>query len=95
MLSEEEVKKVALLSRIGLTEEEILKYQHDMSAVFDFFRELETLSTDDVEPIGHITGRSDVMRSDMCEDFGDTGRQALLDNVPAKKDGFVKVRSVF
>lgn len=95
MLTEEEVKKVALLSRIGLTQEELPKYQKDLSAVFDFFRELETLPTDDVAPIGHITGRTDVMRSDVREDFGDAGKVQIMKNVPATKDGFVKVKSVF
>jgi aspartyl-tRNA(Asn)/glutamyl-tRNA(Gln) amidotransferase subunit C len=95
MLTKEEVQKIALLSRIGLKEEEIPQYQKDLSAVFDFFRELETLPTDDVAPIGHITGRTDVMRGDVYEDFGETGRGQIMKNVPETKDGFVKVKSVF
>lgn len=95
MLSVDEVKHVALLSRIGLTEEEIPQYQKDLSAVFDFFRELETLPTDDVAPIGHITGRVDVMRDDIHEDFPRAGRDQILKNAPDTKDNFLKVRSVF
>ena len=95
MLSKEEVQKIALLSRIGLKEEEIPQYQKDLSAVFDFFRELETLPTGTVVPIGHITGRSDVMRADTHEDFGRTGRTMIIENAPDTKDNFLKVRSVF
>ena len=95
MLSEEEVKNIALLSRIGLKEEEIPQYQKDLSAVFDFFRELETLSTDSITPIGHITGRTDVMRDDLHEDFGQEGKAQILKNAPDTKDNFLKVRSVF
>lgn len=95
MLSQEEVQNIALLSRIGLTDEEVLRYQKDLSAVFDFFRELETLPTDIVIPIGHITGRSGVMRSDMHEDFSREGKAAILRNAPGAKDNFYKVRSVF
>lgn len=95
MLSKEEVQNIALLSRIGMREEEIPRYQKDLSAVFDFFRELETLPTDDVSPIGHITGRSDVMRLDAHEDFGRDGKALLLKNAPDTKDNFLKVRSVF
>lgn len=95
MLTEDEVKHIALLSRIGLKEEEISQYQKDLSAVFDFFRELETLPTEDVVPIGHITGRTDVMRNDECEDFDRRGREQMMKNVPETKDGFVKVKSVF
>ncbi|OIP60036.1 MAG: Asp-tRNA(Asn)/Glu-tRNA(Gln) amidotransferase GatCAB subunit C [Candidatus Moranbacteria bacterium CG_4_10_14_3_um_filter_45_9] len=95
MLTGDEVKHIALLSRIGLKEEEIPRYQKDLSAVFDFFRELEVLPTDDVVPIGHITGRTDVMRSDEREDFDHRGREQMMKNVPETKDGFVKVKSVF
>lgn len=95
MLTGDEVKHIALLSRIGLKEEEIQQYQKDLSAVFDFFRELETLPTDDIVPIGHITGRTGVARADECENFGHEGKKIIMENVPERKDGFVKVKSVF
>jgi len=94
-LSEEEVRHIALLARIGLKEEEISRYQKDLSAVFDFFRELEKVPTEDVEPIRHITGVVDVVREDVEKGFGPLGRETLLRNVPDLKDNFVKVRSVF
>ncbi len=95
MLSVDEVKHIALLSRIGLRDEEIAGYQHDLSPVLDFFRELETLPTEALAPIGHITGRSDVMRSDVHEDFSHEGREQIMRNAPATKNNFLKVRSVF
>lgn len=95
MLSEEEVKKIALLSRIGLNDQEVARYQKDLSAVFDFFRELETLPTDDVTPIGHITGRTDVMREDVIDGFSGAGQARIIENMPDTKDNFLKVRSVF
>lgn len=95
MLSKEEVQHIALLSRIGLTDDEVPHYQKDLSAVFDFFRELEKLPTDDVVPIGHITGRADVMRQDGVENFQASGKEQILKNAPDTKDNFLKVRSVF
>ena len=95
MLTQDEVKHIALLARIGLKEEEVAKYQQDLSAVLDFFRELETAVTEGVEPIGHITGMTDVARGDMMEDFGTPGKEAIRRNFPDSKDGFLKVKSVF
>ncbi len=95
MLTSEEVQKIALLSRIGLREEELPKYQKDLSAVLDFFRELETLPTESIAPIGHITGRTNVLRHDDTEVFETEEEGALMKNVPAAKDNFLKVRSVF
>lgn len=95
MLSQDEVKHIALLARVGLKEEEVEKYRKDLSAVLDFFRELETLPTDDVEPIGHITGTVDVARIDRVEDTSVADREAIIANIPETKSGFVKVKSVF
>ena len=95
MLTQEEVKHIALLARIGLKEDEVEKYQKDLSAVLDFFRELQAADTDKVEMIGHITGRLGEAREDRTEDFGTLGKEALKKNFPDTKEGFVKVRSVF
>lgn len=95
MLSEEEIKHIALLARIGVTQEEAGKYQKDLSAVLDFFRELETAATEGVLPIGHITGMTDVARTDRMENFDEDGKRAIYKNFPDAKDGFLKVKSVF
>lgn len=95
MLSIDEVKNIALLARIGLKEDEIPKYQKELSAVLDFFRELETADTDSVEHVSHITGMADVTRADRAEDFGDAGKEMIKKNFPDSKDGFLKVKSVF
>lgn len=95
MLTVEEVKNIALLARIGIKENEVEKYQKDLSAVLDFFRELEKVKTDGVEPIGHITGMVGVARADQTEDFESAGKAQMIKNVPETKDGFVKVKSVF
>lgn len=94
-LSAEEVRHIALLARIGLSEEEIPVYQKDLSAVFDFFKELEQVATEGVEPIRHITGSVDVVRKDAVDDFGASQKEKIMKNVPGTHDNFVKVRSVF
>jgi aspartyl-tRNA(Asn)/glutamyl-tRNA(Gln) amidotransferase subunit C len=95
MLTQDEVRHIALLARIGIKEDEIGKYQKDLSAVLDFFRELETAATDDTGSVGHITGMTDVAREDRAEDFGASGKEAIKKNFPDAKDGFLKVKSVF
>lgn len=95
MLSTDDVKHIALLARIGLHDDEVAGYQKDLSAVVDFFHELEKLDTSAVMPIGHITGRANVMRTDEAEAFQNTGRDQILTNAPDTKEGFLKVKSVF
>jgi aspartyl-tRNA(Asn)/glutamyl-tRNA(Gln) amidotransferase subunit C len=89
------VKNIAKLARIGLSDEDVPKYQKDLSAILDFFKELEIVPTDGVLPMGNITGKSDAMREDVVSSVSDAERDAFLANMPAVKDGFVKVKSVF
>jgi aspartyl-tRNA(Asn)/glutamyl-tRNA(Gln) amidotransferase subunit C len=94
MLSKEEILNIATLARIGLGGKDIEKYQHSLSAILDYFKKLDEVDIDGVEPIGHITGMQNVFRADECEDFGSLGKKAIMENVPEEKDGYVKVKSV-
>lgn len=94
MLSKEEVKNIAKLSRIGIEDKEVEDYQKNLSAILDYFKELEELNTDKIEPIGHITGRDNVSREDLRSEKTELERQLILDNAPEKKDNYLKVKSV-
>lgn len=94
MLTQDEVKHIAALARIGVTDVERERYQKDLSRVLDFFHELQALNTDMIEPIGHITGRVNVTRADETG-IGNAMEQELIrKNFPDAKDGFLKVKSV-
>lgn len=94
MLTAEEILHIATLARIGLTEKDVEKYQHDLSEILDYFRKLEEVDVEGVEPIGHITGMQNTFRTDKHDDFGSLGKEAVMQNVPEVKDGYIKVKSV-
>lgn len=94
-LSINEIKHIAGLARIGLKEDEITKHQEELSVVLDYFKKLEDLDTEKVEPIGHITGMSGVFRDDRAEGCGRETKKMILKNAPGEKDGYFKVKSVF
>ncbi|EKE16517.1 MAG: glutamyl-tRNA(Gln) and/or aspartyl-tRNA(Asn) amidotransferase, C subunit [uncultured bacterium] len=94
MLSVDEIKHIANLARISLKEKEIEKYQKDLSDILEYFKKMEELDTEKVEPIGHITGMKNVSRFDKASDFGLIGRENILKNAPEMKNGYVKVKSV-
>ncbi|MEA3322906.1 MAG: Asp-tRNA(Asn)/Glu-tRNA(Gln) amidotransferase subunit GatC [Patescibacteria group bacterium] len=93
-LTKDEVRDIALLARIGVTDEEIDLYQKDMSSVLQYFDKLQEVDTDNVEEIGHITGVTNVYRSDVENEMSEEGKKMIMDNVPQKKDGYIKVKSV-
>jgi aspartyl-tRNA(Asn)/glutamyl-tRNA(Gln) amidotransferase subunit C len=52
-LSAEHVRKVALLSRLSLTDAQVEQYQHQLSAVLTYINRLRELDLTGVEPMAH------------------------------------------
>lgn len=95
MLNVKEIKHVASLARIGVTEEDIEKYQKDLSSILDYFKELEEINTDAVEEIGHITGSFNNMKDDKVVETSEKERDDIMKNAPDERDGQFKVKAVF
>jgi len=94
MLSKEDVKHIASLSRIGIEDKEIGDYQKNLSAILDYFKELQELDTKNIKPIGHITGKNNVFRFDERGKKDESERKNILENAPERKDDYLKVKSV-
>jgi aspartyl-tRNA(Asn)/glutamyl-tRNA(Gln) amidotransferase subunit C len=92
VLSIEEVKNIASLARIGITDEEARKYQKDLSAILDWVEELKTVNVEGVEPTAHIIGMKNIMREDKAGEFGNVGEIKKM--FPEEKNGYDKVKSV-
>lgn len=95
MLSKEEIQHIASLARIKLTEEEETKYQHDLSQVLDFFKELESVDTAGVGSVGMITGKENSYRGDVLVDVPMQTKQGIIEQFPRKKGDALGVPSVF
>lgn len=93
-LTKDDVRDIATLARIGVTDEEVNTYQKDLSSVLGYFEKLQEVDTKGVEEIGHITGVTNVYRSDSVIEMDEKDKKAMMDSVPDKKDGYIKVKSV-
>jgi aspartyl-tRNA(Asn)/glutamyl-tRNA(Gln) amidotransferase subunit C len=90
-ISKEEVKHIAKLARIDLTEKEIEKMQKDLSSILDYFELLKKAPK--LEKSENIFGDLKSLRKD--ETISDNSiADKLLLQVPEKKDGYVKVKSI-
>lgn len=94
MLKKEDIIHIAELARIGLKEEEIEKYQRELSLILDYFKKLEKADTENVEPIGHITGSHSVVREDITNDCATEIKKEIINNFPDKQNNQAKVRSI-
>jgi aspartyl-tRNA(Asn)/glutamyl-tRNA(Gln) amidotransferase subunit C len=77
MLSEEQVRHVAKLARIALSDEEIAKFAVQLSSVFDYVDILQTVDTEGVAETNQVTGLVNVMEEDEIKESQST-REELL-----------------
>lgn len=92
-LSEAEVRHVARLARIALSDEEITVMRAQLSAILDYIAMLQEVDVSDVPPTAQVTGLTTVWRSDVVGEML-TQAQALA-NAPDQQDGMFRVRAVF
>ena len=91
-LTREQVKHVAELAKLKLTEAEVDLFQKQLSAVLDDAARLDELDTDQIPPTASVLPLHNVLRAD--ERRASWPRDEMLANAPAHEDGFVVVKVV-
>ena len=94
MINKEEVKHIAKLARLGLTEKEIEQLQKELSSILDYFEELKEVDISESEPTTHSILVENVMREDRESLKFKVQSSKLLDLAPETKDGYLKVKSI-
>lgn len=92
-ISLEEVKKLATLSALKISDEEATKLQEELQNILAFVEQLDAVDTTGVEPTYQVTGLENVWREDEMIDYK-LDRDALLKNAPDSQDGQIKVKRV-
>ncbi len=67
MISEDDVKYIAGLSRIHLRDEEVGGLQKNLEDILGYVKKLENLDTSDVEPTCHVLPLKNVCRDDVVK----------------------------
>ena len=78
MLSDEEVRHVAKLARIKLSEEEVKRFAPQLSKVLDYMDILKEVDTENTPETIQVTGLSNVMEKDGVL-HAQSSREELLD----------------
>ena len=91
-LSIEEVKHIAELARLALTEEEEQLYSEQLSAVLDYAERIQQIATDDVLPLTTVLPLDNVLREDVVEAC--LPSEKLLSNAPDVEAGMFRVNAV-
>ncbi len=92
MLTVEEVRHVAMLARLGLTDEEVEKFRVQLLDVLGYIDMLKKVDTASIQPTAQILSHSNVMRED--ESRPSWPIEDILSNTPSQEDGFIRVPPV-
>lgn len=92
-LTPQDVLKLARLSRLQLTEEELQKYAVELTAIVKYVEQLSSVDTKDLKPTTQVTGLTNVTRKDDIIDYKESTEE-LLKNAPASDKNYIKVKRV-
>lgn len=90
-LTREDVIKIAKLSRLSLTDEEIDRSVVEIGAILEYVEVLQQVDTEGLEPTYQVTSLQNVMRPDEILDYGTTPN-VLLKNAPQTEADHFKVK---
>lgn len=88
----EQVRYVAKLSRLKLSEEEEVLFTKHLNAILDYMGKLNELDTSGVEPTFHVVPHTNAFREDQARQG--MAREEILKNAPRSRDGFFLVPRV-
>ena len=92
-IDEAQVRRVAKLARLELTDEEVGRFSRDLGAILEYIQKLNELNTEGVEPLAHCLPITNVLRAD--EVRPSLGAEATLANAPERYEDYFKVPSIF
>ena len=87
-----QVKKVAKLARLELSEAEVEEFAGQLSAILDYVARMNELNTEGVEPLAHCLPISNVLREDIVKES--LGTEKTLANAPQRDGAFFKVPKI-
>ena len=91
-LDRADVEHIALLARIGLTEEEVEMFREQLSNILEQFESLKDVDTAGVAATGHAGQLQTVLREDVPEDSLE--QDQVLSNAPRREGALFRVKVV-
>lgn len=91
-VTDELVEHIAHLARLSLKEEKREAVKSDLTRIIDFFGQLTTVDTEEVEPLIFMTESINVLRKDEAKVTID--QEEALRNAPQKDSDYFKIAKV-
>ncbi|MEI8122719.1 MAG: Asp-tRNA(Asn)/Glu-tRNA(Gln) amidotransferase subunit GatC [bacterium] len=87
-----DVRYVANLARLNLSEAEAAQFQTQLDVIVEYFNQLRPLDVEGVEPMAHATPIQNVFREDEVRPGLD--REVVLNNAPEHSADLIRVPTI-
>ena len=97
MLSIDEVKHIAKLSNLKLTDEELEQFRVQLSSILDYVRQLNEVDTENVEPTFQVGKLKNVFQDVDYDKFHNQqkiSKNDALKNASNQEDGYFTTKAV-
>ncbi len=91
-ITADHVRRVARLSRLDLTEEEIQEFTGQLGAILDYVNKMNELDTENVEPLAHCLPVTNCFRDDIIHPSLECDK--ALANAPDRDGDYFKVPKI-
>jgi aspartyl-tRNA(Asn)/glutamyl-tRNA(Gln) amidotransferase subunit C len=91
-LSSEEVLRIAALAKIGMTEEDISRFQEQLSNILENFEVLQQVDTEETAPTAQPNALCNVLKQDCSRPS--LSPNDVLANAPRREGDFFRIRAV-
>jgi aspartyl-tRNA(Asn)/glutamyl-tRNA(Gln) amidotransferase subunit C len=91
-MNREEVKYIARLARLGISEEETEIFRSQLSDILENMDILQEVDTTDIAPTAHVIEMENVIRDDQVAPS--LPQDEILANAPRQENGFFRIRAV-
>jgi aspartyl-tRNA(Asn)/glutamyl-tRNA(Gln) amidotransferase subunit C len=89
MISDEDVKKLARLARLEISEDDATALSKDLNSILDHIKQLEKIDVSQVEPMSHVHGIANVFREDTI--YQPVAPEKILSQAPDRFENFIRV----
>jgi len=93
MLSNDQIKHIAKLARVGIDDAAAEKFSRQLSGILEYVAQLNEVKTEGVEPTSQVTGLSNVTREDKEARFCNKEELLACTELPVE-NGMIKVRQI-
>ncbi len=95
MITKDEVKYIAKLARLDLSEAEIKKYQKQLAKILDYVDQLKKTKTGSAKPVTGETDSINIFRLDEAKLRDEKQTEKLIQSAPEREKGMIKTKKIF